>query len=244
MHSNSFSINRIYHFILRQLSLSIYPALIAYGAIFGVLLIISLLTAYFASEDIYNLFGLYLTVFMLGGYIFTSRIFSELHVPQQSYAYLTLPVSTSEKVVGSWLLSSVFYVVVYALMMLVLSLISGLVAQRPDFIAHVFGKTFLIIIGVYLVTQTIFFLGAIYFRKNNFLKTILAMFLVLITISAVTALLGWLIVGDIMNHNMNENDLSFEPGETVLDVIQALFWYAFGPFMLIVSYFRLKERQV
>lgn len=247
MNNNNFSINRLHHFVLRQLTLNTYPALIAYGAVFGLLLIISLLTAYFNAGHIDNLKGLYLTVFMAGGFIFTSMIFSEMHTPQKSYAYLTLPVSASEKLIGSWLLSSPVFIVVFSVSIFIIGLISGAVANRPQFSMELFDHDYFIVVAVYLVTQTIFFLGAVYFRKNNFLKTLLALFALAAVLSAYSGLIFWILFGNNME-GMNEN-VSFGTFKGTIEflaeqVIPFIFWYLLGPFMLVVSYFRLKERQV
>jgi hypothetical protein len=45
--------------------------------------------------------------------------------------------------------------------------------------------------GIYLVTHSVFLLGATYFRKNNFLKTLLALFLISLALNIYSGLVGW-----------------------------------------------------
>src|ERR1039458_4072484 len=94
---NRFNPTRLLNFIRRQAVLNFSSLMIASGAVFGVLLVISLLVGYFGPGNIPNLVNVYLVAFFLCGLVFTGKIFAELHIPQKSYAWLTLPVSTAEK---------------------------------------------------------------------------------------------------------------------------------------------------
>lgn len=239
---------RLGFFLKRQLYLNFSSMWIAIGAILGLLLIISALFAYFNDNPniVLNLRNLYLVVFMLGGYIFTSKIFDEMHAPQKSYMFLTLPVSTTEKLLAAWFITSPVYVVVASLILLLLSFINSLLAGNVQAFAYVFDNTFLNCVGVYMVTQALFFLGATTFRGNNFLKTVLALIVVVLLIAAYTGLLGYALFGN--------SGMRFEEGkateyertaELIIEtVVPFLFWFVLAPFLLFVSYFKLKERQV
>lgn len=245
MNSNNFNINRLSNFIQRQIALNTPPMLIAAGAVSGTLLIVSLLVAYYNGHELENLKGFYLTVFFVGGYIFTSNIFSELHTPQKSYFYLTLPVSTLEKTIGSWLLSSVAYTIVFQLVTGIIYMITRLAAGQGPTLTEFFNRDYFLAVGVYFVTQTIFFLGASYFRKYNFLKTLLALFLIQVAIGLYAGGLGWLLFrGEPMNNNSFTGEFEFAVEHIIPQVAKFLFWYVFAPFMLVVSYFSLKEREV
>ncbi len=245
MNSNNFNSNRLFQFIQRQVFLNAPPMLIAAGAVFGTLLVISLLVAYYGGGDLDDLRGFYLTVFFIGGYIFTSNIFSELHTPQKSYFYLTLPVSTLEKTIGSWLLSALAYTVVFQLFAAIIYLIVQLISGKGPAFTEFFNRDYMLAVGVYVVTQTIFFLGASYFRKYNFLKTLLALFIILVIIGLYAGGLGWLLFrGDNMNNNNFSGEFQFTVENVIPRILKFVFWYIFAPFMLVVSYFSLKEREV
>jgi hypothetical protein len=238
-----FNLTRMLLFMKRQTFLKLNALLIAAGAIFGTLMMISVLTVYFSPQSIPNLINIYNITFFISGFIVTSRIFSELHVPQQSYAYITLPVSSLEKLAGSWLQSSVLFIILFKGICMLFYFLACLIGQKIECFAQLFTFEELRNIGLFIVLQTVFFLGAVYFRKNNFLKTILALFTVNVCV-ALFSLIFALIVFKGHQHSGNFtislNDLA-KPSQ---QVISFAFWVLLGPFMLLVSYFRLKETQV
>ncbi|RDV11046.1 hypothetical protein DXT99_25595 [Pontibacter diazotrophicus] len=239
---------RLGFFLKRQLYLNFSSMWIAIGAILGLLLIISALFAYFNDNPdiVLNLRNLYLVVYMLGGYIFTSKVFDEMHAPQKSYMFLTLPVSAAEKLLAAWFITSPVYVVVAGLVMVLLSFISASLAGNVEAFPYLFDETFFNCVGVYMVTQAVFFLGATTFRSNNFLKTVLALIVVALLIAAYTGLLGYILFGNSgMRFEEGKANEFEKTAEFVTNtVIPFLFWFVFAPFLLLVSYFKLKERQV
>ncbi|MDO1448579.1 hypothetical protein Q0590_20045 [Rhodocytophaga aerolata] len=243
--NNIFDIGRLTKFIQRQAVLNAPPILIAAGAIFGTMLIVSILTGYYGPENMEGLKGFFLFVFFLGGFILTSNIFAELHTPLKSYFYLTLPVSTAEKLIGSWILTSPVYVVVFSVIAYLIYLIPTIMVGNSYPVPAFFDHDTFQAIGSYMVIQTVFFLGAAYFRKYNFLKTVLSLFLFQIFIGLYAGLLFWLLFG-----GGNVNDRDFDNGfkgsieNTVPQLAHVFFWYILGPFLLVVSYFSLKEREV
>lgn len=243
------NLNRLGFFLRRQLYLNLSTMRIAIAAILGLLLVISvgLFSAkpkVYLPEVLINLRNLYLVVFMLGGYIFTSKAFDEMHAPQRSYMFLTLPVSATEKLLAAWLITSPLYVLVFGLMMLLLSFFSSLVAGSLDALPYVFDDVFFNCVGVYMVTQAVFFLGATTFRGNNFLKTLLALIVVAMLIAAYIGALYYLLFGS-GNYYLPEGSEMKETIWYIMEVIvPMLFWWLLAPFLLLVSYFKLKERQV
>jgi len=242
MRSNVFDGGRLVQFMRRQAAMHQQPALIAAGAVLGALLVISLLVALFNRQGVPGLLGLYYAVFFLGGYVFASQVFGELHSPQRSYTYLTLPVSTAEKLLGSWLLVSLGYVIGYWAVVFLIYLVANMIANWPHDPLQLFNRDFFQLVLAFLSTQTIFFLGACYFRKNNFLKTLFALFVVALVVGLYTGLLAWAVLNKDGNVNISPNDGS-RAEEVIQRVADVFFKYVLGPFMLIVSYFRLKERQ-
>ena len=100
--------------------------------------------------------------------------------------------------------------------------------------------------GIYVVTQSVFFLGALYFRKNNLLKTLLSVFVIQAIFSIVMVFAGWLILGEF--NQLNEENI---PADTMYfftvnipEIARTVFWVVTAPFFLIVSYFKFKEREV
>jgi len=239
---NRFSITRMLNFMRRQAALNFSSLMIAAGAVFGALLVISLLVGYFGPQNITNLINVYLVAFFLCGLVFTARIFSELHIPQKSYAWLTLPVSTGEKFWASWLSSSPVFVLVFFAACALIYFIACITGNSIDAFTQMFSKSVVKAIASFIVIQSIFFLGAVYFRNNNLMKTIFALFLIAMAFSVYSGVLTWLF----WNRHGNL-DLSISSKDMIGNtgrVISFAFWFLLGPFMLLVSYFRLKERQV
>lgn len=189
-------------------------------------------------------------IVFVGGYIFTSNIFNELQSPVKSHYYLTLPARAEEKLIAAWLISSVFFVIVsLAIMFLISFIISGILALLFNGglqLFNPFTKAAMTTTGVYLVTQTIFLLGSVYFRKFNFLKTLLSVFLVYITLFVWILIMIFLVIRpqDMVFAGAFDIDIDFQKALAKSEIISFIFWYVIGPFFLIVSYFRLKERQV
>ncbi len=244
---NRFCISRVFRIIYRQFLMSMKPWIIGIAATGGFLLGVFALQIITSGGnfnlDTYTAVGF--VILFLGGYIFSSNIFNELQSPVKGHFYLLLPARIGEKLIASWLLSSIFYVIVSLLMLFLISFIlSGILALFFDGnmqLFQPFSDTALKATGSYLVTQTIFLLGSVYFRKFNFLKTLLAIFVVYMIIFIWTIIMVFTIIRpqDMMATGMEDIHFKAQP-----EHLSTIFWYITGPFFLIVSYLRLKERQV
>ena len=256
MKSNVLDINRLLLLFKRQFSLYSSTIYIAYGAVSGILMFIFYLIAYFQKTCDYNSqVHLFFTVFFIAGYIFSSRSFNELGDYRTGYMYLTLPVSNLERLLVGWLNSSLVYAVIGVITFFVISTVANMLAAvSSGFTFEWFGLDFYskIVLPtlIYLVTQTVFVMGAAFFKKNPFLKTLLAIFIISVALNIITTFLGFAIIGEFNPHNMNINDNNF-PIEFKMFIedtfpvfFKILFWYITVPFFLLVSYFRLKETEI
>ncbi|WP_347159508.1 hypothetical protein [Pontibacter chitinilyticus] len=237
-------------FMRRQLYLNFASLWTALAAILGLLFIISAIVLYSRPATVMGLPGLlglrnfYLVVFMLAGYVFTSKVFDEMHAPQKSFMFLTLPVSAAEKLLSAWLITSPVYVLLFCLVFLLLSLFDSLFIGQLDALPYLFDVHFFNCIKVYMVTQAVFLLGATAFRGNNFLKTLLALIVLAMLIGAYGASLGYLLFGDGTHQVRLGGELRETTEYIFTKIIPALFWWVLAPFLVVVSYFKLKERQV
>jgi len=254
METNSFfDINRLKYLILRDFSLNYKTMLIATAAITGFLMFTGTMSIVFGNNAMneQSMLGMILPTLILAGFISTSLVFSELNSPHKGYLYLTLPASAFEKLISSWLVTSVFHVIFSIALLSILNIYYMLIAAAFTSLSvplvNVFSVAVLKPFGIYMVVQSIFFLGAIYFRKVNFLKTILAGFVFIMIISIYTGILGkflfdqFAIDDKMMNHSI---ELKFSFENQIVPIAKFLFWFALAPFFITVSYFRLKERQV
>lgn len=240
-----FDINRMINFIKRQWALNAASLMIGALATFGSLLVVSIILGYF-FHNMTTIIHIYLVTFYITICVFTSKIFDELHNPQKGYAYLTLPVSTAEKLWGSWILSAPVFTVLFSIVCIILYFLACLVGGRMDAFHQIFDLNNLEGIATFIVIQSIFFLGAIYFKKNNFMKTVAVLIILWLALAAYARLLTWPF-GLNYTHiygNMNEGDLMKFRDFMMLWVRDIGFYGLLAPFMMLVSYFRLKERQI
>ncbi len=249
-----FNIKRSMFLLYRQLCFSTNGLLIGFGAVSGVLVFILSMTLLFGHRGLDNnvYFGTIIPTFFIMGYVFTSNIFSELRTPQRGYLFLMLPASILEKLLVPWLISSVLFVLASVAMIFLINIlllvISLIFLGNPVTIFNPCALPVLKMYAIYLVTQPIFVLGSVYFRRYNFLKTVLSLFVFILILGIYVTLAGKLII----NHNFQ--GIHFEDGvpqhlehfftSVFFPAVKILFWGCIAPFFLIVSYFRLKEREV
>lgn len=122
--------------------------------------------------------SLFVNILLIGGFVVSSTAFSELTDPKTGIHYLMLPGSTLEKYLAKLLLTSIGWTVsilgLYVLATAVATLLGSLFfAATPGVFLPTSRAIWLSIAG-YLVSQSIFLFGSIYFRKVAFLKTALA----------------------------------------------------------------------
>jgi hypothetical protein len=252
--NNYLNLNRFYLLTRRHILSNSKGWLIAFGAVSGALLVISLLTAYFNPENLPNLTPTYLTIMFIGGYIFTSNIFNELHDTRKAFHYLTIPVSTTERLLAAWVLTAIIFpfvsILLISLIILAANLIMNLTLNFEPF-QQVFSNGNIGGLRAYLITQSIFLLGAAYFRKNNFLKTVLTLFVFSMVVMALVSFFGYIFLSPLSEGS----GLTIEPEgmtirleslflETIPGAARIIYYYFSIPFFLVVSWFTLKERQV
>jgi hypothetical protein len=250
---NQFSVQRFLLLIKRYLLFNAKTWLIGLGATSGVMIVIGVIQAY-VSQFNYQVEPLVTTgqvIIYIGGFILTSMAYNEIHTPARSQFYLTLPATTIEKLFSQWVVTSLIFVVVanilLSIVLIIGNLIGNLVWSVPFDFFNPFALANIELMLIYIITQSIFFLGAIYFRKNNFLKTILSLFVIGTALNIITVLFALLIFGtEGMQIESGMMDIKFTTWleETFPVAMKILFYGVLTPFCLAVSYFKLKEREV
>jgi hypothetical protein len=194
--------------------------------------------------------SLYVAMF-IGGFIYTASIFKEIHHSPRAYRFLTLPASNFEKFLYGWMLTSPLFIVVSFIIINVIALLVGIVLYmfgkeigNFDIIANNgFGKVSL----TYIFSQPIFLVGATYFKKNQFFKTILSVIVILTGIGIVSSLYGYLLFGSLdMNEAFMHSNFDFVSRFKFNFNGQPFHWtfYLLGPICLLIAYFRLKETEI
>jgi hypothetical protein len=214
------------------------------------------------------------------GLFFGSMIFTELSSGPKAMNYLSFPASHFEKLACGLLYGvvfffiayvSIFYLVDFAMVSFGNSIAGtsqnlGGALARPATIVNVFGKypgdggneapnLFQVFIFLYLVVQSAYILGSVYFAKFSFIKTTIAL--------ASVALVIALFVSNVLYPMLPEGgyysgltsfsvytDSNFESAkmvslpEWINDMLLFIFRFALAPVLWIATYFRFKEKEV
>ncbi len=238
--------------------------LIIYAAVILCVMIIPNLIAGFIgqlglnsfSEDYRSLFGNFLYI---GGFIMVSMAFSEgMYSKVKQHAWLMTPAHAHEKLIAKEL----SYAAIYPLALMLFMFISSTIVAGLDRLF--FGVTHEIfnladpavwkMVLYYLVGQSIFILGATYFKKAHFIKTVLAILLFLVVFGLLAMLFARIIYAPyakVMFHgniNLSFNETTLMLSDRLQNLFNFLevtgkvfFWALLAPFCLIVSYFRIRE---
>ena len=133
-----------------------------------------------AKPELYAV--LFPIVLLVGGLIFTSTIFADLHHPLQRFQYLTLPCSNLERFLSRYLLSAPLYylyvLVVYAVFDWVAALTAHALTGRSAAAFAPFEPRILLFTLDYFGLHALMFGGAIYFRSHALIKTWLSVVLI------------------------------------------------------------------
>jgi hypothetical protein len=178
--------------VLRELAGSYRGLLIAMAAVGGALIIVSALASlgHAAGAGGGGISGLHLWFFrnmlFLGGFILTSMAFRELRLGGGGIFYFTLPGSLLEKLLAKLLLTSLGYALGCAVFLAAAAAVSQLLTVvlfgSGSGFFNPLDPVVLRMGAVYLVTQSVFLLGSIWFRKLAFLKTVL--WIIIISVGA------------------------------------------------------------
>jgi len=255
--------NRTFNFkrfflLLRNDLLRNYRTLpIAAGAVAAIYFISTIPAIFFSSGSTTQDFhiGFYPMFLFIGGFLLSSAAFSEIHQTQKNVAFFMLPASTVEKYASKLLLTSPGYAAASLALYYLLSLLTaGIAAIFTDWsfpIFNPFTHKVLTDIAVYLVTQSLFLFGGLYFKKHPFMKTLFAQFGIAVVLGVFVMLVLRIVYHDFFHgtHFFNNyifNDVvAFERlVPTLSTIIKYLFWIGFAPYFWILGYLRLREAEV
>lgn len=249
---NQFSMERFKLVMKRTIALNQRMWMIGFLSVAGFLLVIALL------PFISGMFSVSLTGFaavreaaiffyMLGGLVLTSMIFNELHTPTKAFHFLTLPAKTLEKLGAAWFTGSVVYTIITMASIVVLSVLIETVKGintgiwSTFYVFNPFTLEILSTILLFFFYQSIFLLGAVYFQKNNFLKSLLV--IIVFSLGFIFLLnIGLLIFGLAQNEEFFVN-IQFG---SQLWFVYAKYATGAGLTLLFIwlSYLQLKNKQV
>jgi len=203
---------------------------------------------------------------LICGVIYASRFFKEINSSGNGVAYFMIPATQLEKLIVGITITSFYYfsmmMITYTLGNLLGTFLNNMLANM-NLNINIFSNSplqwvlfgfsdnagiigsgnnkFLSLLGTFLIGQSIYLLGSIYFKNNTFLLTFIAFigflfFISFLLIVEIQMLYG---VTSFQFHAASFTDFG-KIGGKILEVIMWLL----APFFWIVSYFRLTEKQV
>lgn len=218
--------------------------------------------------------GTYFFLLFIGGCFYASQFYRELGSRSKAINYLLLPSSSLEKLLVSLLYAVVLYFITFTAIFYLVDVIMVTVVNtihptytepgvngyiRKASVVNVFGwfgvtNGVPFFLSAYFAIQAAFLLGSVYFEKYSFVKTVISLFCIFLLIYLVNGFLleSMLPEGSYLRdigsfrvfNNEDGADYLVELPNGVRDVIIGLVKYGFPFFFWVVTYFRLKEKEV
>jgi hypothetical protein len=246
--SDQFSLQRFAHVLRNDVLRSLRFALIVSVTAALVMLPISLGGAYDGEVGegarFYRIF--FLIALFAWGTIATSACFSDMHGRSTNAGFLLLPASALEKTLSRLVLHTVGLVLYLLVFTMVLSwALEGLNqyafgVQRTFF--SPFDSLVWFLMPYFICTQALFFLGAAWFRKVHFVKTIGVTVAIALGFCAFAVLVSWLLFGT-MGWTNNDGD-AFLAFDWVPSTALNVYFFVLPPFCWFVAWLRVTEMQV
>ncbi len=252
---NILNFNRLNLMIRRQYALSAKSWRIGFIASVGINFAISLLILFASSNPATALQSLkvsLLITLVILGLVFISTSFKELQDSQNAVSYLTLPASIFEKHLTAWLFTFPFYLIlstiVYELTYLLLSVTTSVFYGTSISMVPVFTDDTLTFLLVAFIVHSIFFLGAAWFKKIAFFKTLLVLFIISLANDLWAFIWGSILLPV---NSFAKNEFAFsgnlfvnqEQFSHTLTTVMIVFMMMIAILCLITSYFKLTERE-
>ncbi|MEN8192837.1 MAG: hypothetical protein ABFS12_08465 [Bacteroidota bacterium] len=243
--------------IYSDLLSNIWKIVISAEALAGILLLFFISVGIGKMEPkLYD--TVYPAIIIITGLIATSLSFSELYT-DKSYFYLTLPSSSFEKLLSKLIIISGLYLLGINFLLIIVSIaVKGinyflLGSQFP-----IYNPTHPNILNselLYMIILSIFLFGAVYFKKYNFLKTILVISAPIFFMILFPAISYKLMFWEYQEAGL----LKLKPGysiappsidilvdtiQQIVEILTFLFYSVTAPFFLLLTYLRLRESEV
>jgi hypothetical protein len=250
MKSNIFDFNRFGLLVRKRFLDSKSSTLYEIAGLAGVIAIIFGLVATTGSvsEEAQKI------VFTVGifiiGIIYGDRAFSETKGKLRGMAFLATPASQLEKLLNAILYTSVLFPVAYLLVFLVVDGLfylginaTGLVSM--DAISVLDADRFADFLRPFLIVQSVYLLGSIWFGKRSLLKTTLAIVLFYGLLAAVGGIIIRINYEALKAFGDNSHGIHLDLGPEKFKMlgVEYLLWLL-PPFFWTVAYFRLSEKQI
>jgi hypothetical protein len=247
--NDSFSLSRLVQLVRNDLERN-YRAVLIVSATLALLTVIGPLGLVYTRTTTVGFYRFFfIGALFAWGTMATSLAFRDLHGRSTNAAFLLLPATAFEKMLARLLVGTVFLIVYLLLLTSVLSLLGEsleLVGRGGNEWFSPFDGMAWMLIPHYLIVQSVFFLGAAWFRKMHYVKTLLAVALIVTGLSAVYAGMGWLgwATWRGAGINVDTDDGFYGPMRWLFELAKAGYFVGLPLFCWYVTWLRVKETQV
>ncbi len=243
--SKVFSVARAWYALRADLHQQSRAVLVAAGGGAALILAVNVISA--ANPFGWNFHAVFFPLALLiGGHLFTSTLFADIHAKQTAHAYLTLPISTLERWAVRLLLSTIGYTVIALLAYFLVTLLGAALSQLVWGASHgIFAPSIdsWRAVLVYLVTSSLFLFGAVYFRRWHAFKVVLAITAVGLGLSLLAAGLAWLLFPG-FSGQLESLVINPRVEEAMATGAKILFWGIMSPLFWFLTYRRLGAVEV
>ncbi|NNG00233.1 MAG: hypothetical protein HKM93_12685 [Desulfobacteraceae bacterium] len=205
---------------------------------------------------------LFVLLLLIGGVIISGRLFRDIHRPTRATAWFMTPASISEKFISLLLLSTIGFIVGTAAFWFLVSLVSEglnyLLFKHTNNLFNPFEIRMFKFMGLYIILQAPFLLGAVYFKKMTFSKTVLSLGLYFIALLAAALMVVKLIfwndfeglvpsyefLSRFMDTVGSRDSSTVRFFEGLMVSLKWVFRLAMAPLCWVIAFYRLKETEV
>lgn len=206
--------------------------------------------------------GSVITFMLIAGYFTAANAFRIFNHTPGGMHYLLIPATHTEKLVSSLLIHTVYFFAAF-LVTYVTGTFIGINLENMIFghnnpitfslFNSVFTGTeglnlFWYFIYAFVIVQAVAITGSLYFRRSAAMKTILTIFVVIFILGVIEAIM---IKGIFGTYELSSQTLNLKIGPHEFDqlfprfeIISKIIGLVILPFLWIVSYFRLTEKEV
>lgn len=252
--NNGFSYDRFLQVSRRTLEVNKRTYILGFGGFFVGLYALWIFAMLFGmgpaeADSSLIILGIGILAYHIGGYVLTSAAFSELQSPDSASQLLTLPATTSEKLWSAWIITFLLYSflafsILFGLSFLMWATTELLFGVPVNFNFMMEAVTPVDNALTYLLFNSIFLLGAVIFRGNNFLKTAFSILLFFLFIGIQGIILISLFGPETMQSFTIRPPLFLQDSAYAKLLFKTLYTVPLAALFLTFSYFRLKNRQV
>ena len=244
--SDQLSWQRVTRVLRNDVMRSYRSTLVVSGTAALVALVVSLSLAYDGEVSQTPLFyrAFFIGLLFAWGTLATSEAFSDLHGRATGASFLLLPASALEQTLSRLLIHTVGLVVYLLAFTTALSwVLEGIntlwIGERREFFSPLDSLAWSLL-PHFLVAQALFFLGAAWFRKVQFVKTVGAVIGIATGLSAFAVFVVWLLGPQSSGGGFYYDD----PTDWIVAVAPWAYYFALPPFCWFVAWLRVTETQV